>query len=76
MIPTKHRKRLYSEPFYFIKRPTFLDGLASNYDIYNSRSINLHISPKIDSFCMKSDFDLVGRDLHHAIKTYSDDFSK
>ena len=75
MISEKHRSEIFTEPQYFLKRPTFIDGVASNFDLFNARRVQLHLSQKIDYLGMKSDFDLVGSFLHDAIKKFSNGYN-
>lgn len=68
MILKKIRAKIFNEPHYHMRTPTFMDGMASNYDLYNSGSIHyINISPMNDLLGMKSDFDQVGQDFKKAI---------
>ena len=68
MISKKEKKSAFNTPHLYMRRPTFIDGLASNFDLYNAKSINPHSSILYDFFGMKSDFDMVGKDFHQAIR--------
>lgn len=60
------------EPRCYIKKPSFLNGLASLFDLYNARQVKIDFSFYEDVKAMKSDFDLVGEDLWVAVKRFED----
>lgn len=56
--------------------PSFGDGIASLFDLYNSRHFYIDLSFKEDVKAMKSDFDLVGQDLWIAFKKFEKENAK
>jgi len=75
MISRRNKKSDISVKNLYMKRPTFLDGLASNYDLYNAKTINPHSSTFYDIISIKSDFDMVGNDLYNAMKKFRKDLT-
>jgi len=55
-----------TEPRYYIRKPSFWDGMSSLHDLYNVRPYHIDQSFRDDMYSMKSDFDLVGQDLKTA----------
>lgn len=72
----KNHKNRFSFRDTQIRRPSFFDGVASNYDLFNARPVKFDSSFMSDHFAMKSDFDLVGKDLQDAFREYHNDLSK
>ena len=57
-------------------KPTFWDGVASLYDLYNIRSCHLDYHLYSDFQNIRQDFNDVGKDFYYAIKYIDIDKNK
>src|SRR5687768_13212285 len=61
------------EPIYYIKKPTFWEGIASLHDLYNSQETMIEFTYDYDNAAMRSDFDLVAKALWAAFEKFEHD---